>query len=376
MSVKKVLIITNVPQDYRTSLFNELNIQLAAKNIQLKVVFAAAGYKRRKQKLDFTDMKFNFEMLKSLKFNLGNIEKTMFTYSGVSKLFSSYKPDRTIVIGYSIATLRLWLLSFIKPVNYIIWSGSIDRKGQLDSRIRIWLRKQFIKRASAYIAYGSKAKEYLLNMGADASKTFIGINTVDTSYYATQTNALREKLPTSPVKHLTYIGYLSERKKVIQLLHVVKALSQKRTDFVLDLIGDGDTKQQLMDYVVNEKLENLVHFHGFLQKAQLPAFLAASDCFLFQTGFDIWGLVLNEAMAAGVACIASPHAGSTFDLIQEGQTGFSVYFENTNGAANKINYILDNPEKARIMGQKAAQFIAANASVMASVQGFIKAIEN
>jgi glycosyltransferase involved in cell wall biosynthesis len=237
------------------------------------------------------------------------------------------------------------------------------------------MRKQFIKRASGFIAYGSKAKEYLVSMGADAAKVFIGINTVDTSFYAEQTNELRKNLPPSPLKHLTYIGYLSERKKVIQLLYVVKLLAEMRTDFVLDLIGDGDTKQELMDYVSREKLDRFVRFHGFLQKEQLPEHLACSQCFLFQTGFDIWGLVLNEAMAAGVPCIASPNAGSTFDLITEGETGFSMYFENAVEVSNKINELLNNSEKTLEMGRKAALFIMNNASVKISAFGFVNAIE-
>lgn len=376
MPIQRVLIITNVPQDYRTSLFNELNNQLKGRNIQLKVVFAAAGYKRRKSKLDFSEMKFDFEMLKSLKFNFGNIEKTMFTYSGVSKIITSFKPDKTIVTGYSIATLRLWLLSFIKPVNYMIWSGSVERKGRMDSGMRIWLRKQFIKRASGFVAYGSKAKEYLVKMGADVGKVYIGINTVDTTFYADRTKALREKQPVQTVKHLTYIGYLSERKKVVYLLEVVKELSKKRGDFILDLIGDGDTKQQLTDYVNQEKLEKFVHFYGFLQKTELPAHLAKSNCFLFQTGFDIWGLVLNEAMAAGVVCISSPHAGATFDLIDDGNNGYAMYFENKEEVANKINDILNNPELALETGKKASEFIRSHASVGVSAQGFVKAIDN
>lgn len=46
--VKKVLIVTNVPQDYRIAMFNALHLLLQQENIQFKVAFGAAGYKRRK----------------------------------------------------------------------------------------------------------------------------------------------------------------------------------------------------------------------------------------------------------------------------------------------------------------------------------------
>lgn len=49
-----------------------------------------------------------------------------------------------------------------------------------------------------------------------------------------------------------------------------------------------------------------------------------SHCFLFQTDFDIWDLVLVEAMSAGLPCISSIHAGATHDLIKDGVTGFAM----------------------------------------------------
>ncbi len=58
--VKKVLIVTNVPQDYRIAMFNALNLLLQKENIQFKVAFGADGYKRRKSKLDFSKMKFDY----------------------------------------------------------------------------------------------------------------------------------------------------------------------------------------------------------------------------------------------------------------------------------------------------------------------------
>ena len=78
--VKKVLIVTNVPQDYRIAMFNALHLLLQQENIQFKVAFGAAGYKRRKSKLDFNKMKFDYTILKSTKFTFGSTENTMSTY--------------------------------------------------------------------------------------------------------------------------------------------------------------------------------------------------------------------------------------------------------------------------------------------------------
>jgi glycosyltransferase involved in cell wall biosynthesis len=139
-------------------------------------------------------------------------------------------------------------------------------------------------------------------------------------------------------------------------------------------VGDGPYKDELKRIVEDWDIKDLVRFEGFKQKEDIPFYLARADCFLFPSDYDIWGLVLNEAMAAGVPCISSIHAGATHDLIIEGETGFAVDFTETGKAAEKITWIFDHPEKARIMGENASRFISENASLQKSAQGFVQAI--
>ena len=99
-----------------------------------------------------------------------------------------------------------------------------------------------------------------------------------------------------------------------------------------------------------------------------------SHCFLLQTDLDIWGLVLVEAMSAGLPCIASIHAGATNDLIKDGVTGFAMDFSETEEVVDKVNWILENPELSKEIGQNASRFIAENVSIEKSAAGFVKAI--
>ena len=154
----------------------------------------------------------------------------------------------------------------------------------------------------------------------------------------------------------------------------VYQIANVRQDFVLDLIGDGDHLSDLQRQVVELKLESFVQFTGFKQKEELPEYYAQTEVFLFQTGFDIWGLVLNEAMAAGLPCIASPNAGAVDYLIEDGKTGFIVDFNNVDRVLEKINFLLDNKEQAKIIGMNASQFILHNAGVKQSAKGFVDAI--
>lgn len=373
--VRRVLLISNVPQHYRIPLFNELNRQLKEKNMELKVVFGSKGYKRRKFTLDFSEIKFNYEILKSIKIHFGNTEKTFFTYSGINQVISEFKPDKIIVSGFSIATVKIWLRSFFfRRIDYVIWSGALDFPGRLDSWFRKFERRFLIKRASAFVAYGSKAKEYLVKMGAASEKVYIAINTVDTKFFFQETNKIRAAIKQPEKKHFIYIGYLVPRKNVSKLIEIIEQLSKTRNDFVLDILGDGNEKQLLEKMVAEKKLDDVIKFHGFIQKNDLPKYLAASICFLFQTDFDVWGLVVNEAMAAGIPVMSSYNAGATYDLIKDGETGFAVDYNNQSDVLKKINSLLDNLVLAESMGKNAEVFIAKNASIEISAGGLLESV--
>jgi glycosyltransferase involved in cell wall biosynthesis len=373
--IKKVMIVTNIPNPYRIPLFNEINYQLATKGIKLKVLFGAKGYSRRMFKIDMHECLFEYLILNGRVFKLRKNKKSLFTYAGLLREIKFQKPDVIIIIGYSWGTVKLWLRSFFKKTVYIIWSGSVIHPYRRQSILRKWQRKMLIKRASGFIAYGRKARDYLIRLGAAPEKISIAINTVDTDFFSQKTEELRKSLSKeSNQKYLTYIGYLTKRKNVKRLLEVILELSKFRSDFVLDIVGDGPERGSLEGFVREKSIEKFVVFHGFKQKFELPQFLARSSCFLFQTDFDIWGLVLNEAMAAGIPCIASVNAGATHDLIREGETGFAADFSDSEKVVEKICWILDHPKEALIMGKKASDFITKNAGLNNSAKGFMDAI--
>ena len=235
--------------------------------------------------------------------------------------------------------------------------------------------KILTRRAVGFIAYGTRAKEYLVSLGAQRDKVEIGINTVDAQFYKSECRRLRENLiPSDGQKHLLYVGHLCPRKNVLRVIKVINHLAKLRSDVILDIIGDGDDRTRLEEYVTENRLIKFVKFHGFKQKADVALFLAQSDCFLFQTDFDIWGLVLVEAMSAGLPCIASIHAGATNDLIKDGVTGFAMDFSKTEKVVDKVNWILENPELSKEIGQNASRFIEENVSIEKSAAGFVKAI--
>jgi glycosyltransferase involved in cell wall biosynthesis len=374
--MKKVLLITNIPNPYRVPLFNELSKQLKNENIHLKIIFANKTYKRRLFQLNENEFQFDYSFLDNEAITIGNnTENSYFTYKGLSQQLKKEKPDAIVVSGFSSATVKVFLYSLLTRTPYIIWNGSIAKKGRKDSLVRTIQRKLLTRFASAFVAYGTKAKSYLTSIGAREEKVFIATNTVDTSFFEQETEKHRAAIVNDGIHHFIYLGYLVPRKNVGQLIEIAKILKTQRNDFCIDIIGDGESKVTLENLVKEYQLSDQIKFHGFKQKEELPPYFAKTKALLFQTDFDIWGLVLNEAMAAGVPCLSSINAGASEDLIENGINGYIVDYQNKEEIVEKINFIIENPEKAQQLGKQAGDFIRKNASLSKASLGFVKAIK-
>lgn len=372
----KVLLITNIPNPYRVPLFNELSRQLSSRGIGLKILFGAAGYERRYFNLDMRDCAFDYEILPTRKLPHVDSERVIFTYGRLFARIRNYNPDLIITNGFSLASMKLWIRSWFTDTPYLIWSGAIKPQVERLSLLRTFQRRLVAARAMGGIAYGTLAKSYLASFGLEMNSITIGINTVDTEFFREKVTQLRASMKESDQKkQLLSICYLTKGKRVDQLLRAIQVLASRRRDFVLKILGAGPELDNLRQMSRELEIADRVEFVGFVEKNDIPAYLAAADCFLFSTEYDIWGLVLVEAMAAGVTCIASRLAGATPDLVQEGVTGFANDFSDSHGLAQRINWVLDNEIASRQVGENAREFISKKVTLGISAAGFAAGIE-
>jgi glycosyltransferase involved in cell wall biosynthesis len=368
--MRKVLIVTNIPTPYRIPLFNELAVQLRTAGYAMHVTFAAAGYRRRQWQIDLSQCRFEHEVMRSGTFTLAGGESVSFTYPGLYALLRRYAPDITVIIGYSLGTVKLWLRNRVRRTPYVIWSGAIGG-AETGSAWRRAQRRILVRDAAGFIAYGGAAQRYLESLGAPRERIHIARNTVETEFFRRETGRLRAAT-TGP--EILAIGDLTERKANDLLLPAFARVARERPAARLTLVGEGPERARLEAMARDLGVADQVEFAGFRQRTEIPGFLARARCLAFPTRFDIWGLVLPEAMAAGVPCVASIHAGATEDLIEEGVTGLRADFADTHAVARQLAWMLDHPAEAQRMGEAAAELIRCKASLAVSAAGFVEGI--
>lgn len=310
----KTTIITNMPTPYRLPLWKAFSHL-----VDLNVICISAMEKNRHWKIEADDY---ITILKSYHFYFHKRDWPLhfsFPFALLIKLVRE-NPSVVIVTGYD--SLQYWealLYAKIFGKKTVLWSGSTLLSSRSKNKYINQLKSFFIRRFDTYYTYGSQATEYLIHHGADRDSVVTGTNTVDTGYFKQHTT---NEMPDRKMLKFLYVGQLLERKGLENTLKAFGTLD--RNDWSLAVIGKGPDEEKLKQLVSDLHLQSNVHFLGYKQKEEILGYFSDSHILIMPSYLEVWGLVLNEALASGLFCLSSKYAGATFDLIEEGENGYII----------------------------------------------------
>jgi len=118
----------------------------------------------------------------------------------------------------------------------------------------------------------------------------------------------------------------------------------------LVIVGDGEERARLQAMAAD--LEG-VRFTGFRNQGELPRFFQMATVFVLPSRHEPWGLIVNEAMAAGVPVVVSSDVGSAADLVREGVEGCVFPVGDVAALTAALQRVLGAPGTARSMGEAA-----------------------
>jgi glycosyltransferase involved in cell wall biosynthesis len=172
-----------------------------------------------------------------------------------------------------------------------------------------------------------------------------------------------------------YVGQLEPYKGVDLLLDACSLL-QTEAPFTILLVGEGSQEDLLRQKAAERGLSNVV-FAGFVQPAELPKMYAIADVFCLMSRYEPFGVVVAEAVAAGLPVVCSRHAGASGDLVRDGENGFVVSPEDSQQVADCISMIIADPptrKRMQVVSREVArrldQDVAASGIVAAAEQAF------
>jgi glycosyltransferase involved in cell wall biosynthesis len=149
-----------------------------------------------------------------------------------------------------------------------------------------------------------------------------------------------------------YVGRLDHSKGIEYLLRAFRLLESEDCDASLLVLGDGPHEDEIR--AMAEGLRK-VHFAGFVQPRMLPPWYGLADVFVFPTLGDPNGLVVEEAMAAGLPVISTENAGDIRSRIRNGATGFVVPPFDPETLADRMRTLAGDAALRSGMGRSAMQ---------------------
>jgi glycosyltransferase involved in cell wall biosynthesis len=147
--------------------------------------------------------------------------------------------------------------------------------------------------------------------------------------------------PSRETANLVYIGQLVHRKGIDILLQAVAPIARRFPDMRLSVIGMGPEYASISAKVRENGLANHVMFEGVKPSAHIHERLQQASVLILPSRWDGWGLVINEALAAGIPVIASDRCGAA-DLIVSGMNGYVFRSESVDSLRSCISAFLES----------------------------------
>ena len=216
------------------------------------------------------------------------------------------------------------------------------------------IEKQIFSVSNRIVANSVAVKNHLVADGISAEKISVIYNGLDLERLTPQQTSRAEicrnlDLPVDEnIKFIVLVANLRHAvKNQPMFLRAAKTVAGKFPEAHFVLAGEGELKNQLEKMANELKISDKTHFIG--RCAQVPELLSISFAGVLTSFAEGFSNSILEYMAAKLPVIAT-NVGGANEAIVENETGFTIESNNDEQLAEKLIYLLENPEAARKMG--------------------------
>ena len=232
------------------------------------------------------------------------------------------------------------------------------------------IKRRIVAQYDAALAAGTPHRAYLVRLGFPEERIFLGYDVVDNAFFRTEAEAARSA--PEAFRHLPGLGddtpyFLASnrflpRKNLDRLLLAYRRYREQTAErgqrpWRLLMLGDGALRPTLERLVRDERIDGVV-FCGFQQIEHLSAYYGLAGAFVHPARADQWGLVVNEAMAAGLPVLVSTGAGCAYDLVRDGENGYRFPPADVGDLAAKLALVAAPETDRETMARRSREIIA------------------
>ncbi|MBE9467755.1 MAG: glycosyltransferase family 4 protein [Bacteroidetes bacterium] len=323
----RIAVVTNIPAPYRELAHRELSKELEG---EYKVFYCNKIEKDRSWKLKL--LQYDKEFLDSKNINIG--KKNIYFNFSIWKKLNAYNPDVVITGGFVPTMLLAWFWSVKKHKKHIPYTDANLLTEKRLTSLHRFIRKKVYGKSNAFLSVGEKGKQFYESYNIAPANIFKSPYVVDNNKFMVDIDKEYDVI---------FSGQFIKRKMPLFFAEVANILNTKYKCSVKALIlGNGQDKNKFINKLEQYAIDYT--YPGFVQQDILPKYFAMSKIFLFPTERDAWGVVANEACAAGLPVITCDNAGVANDLVQHNYNGYVLPLDAEDWAKH-VYILLNKPEK-------------------------------
>jgi len=263
------------------------------------------------------------------------------------------KTDLLILDGYGFFSqvLLIFILKILlRPFVLSVDGGLIDLN---EKKFKYEFKKKIISSATYYLSTSNATDDFLMRYGAKKERIFrhkftsLHITDLNTSIISNDEKKLiRDNLDIVDKFTIIGVGKFIHSKGFDILIDSLKFVKE---DVNVVVVGGEITKEY--STLINRNAISNVTFIDFCDKNKLNDYYNAANLFVLPTRSDVWGLVINEAMAKGLPVITTEKCIAGITLIKNGENGFIVPIEDVQALAKYIEILINDDKLCDIMGK-------------------------
>jgi glycosyltransferase involved in cell wall biosynthesis len=230
------------------------------------------------------------------------------------------KPDIILSSELGARTVQAAAYRFLHPnCRLIMWAGLSEHTEKGRGHARETLRRAVLPFSDAVLVNGASAARYVQGLGVPQNKLFVTLDTTDHTQFI---DLMLERKP-SEQHRLLYLGRLIERKGLGPFISVLSLWCSEHPKQSVEfwLVGDGPQREPLERIPLPQNLR--LRWCGNFAHAEMAAFYSQAGICAFPSFSDEWGMVVNEAMAAGLPVLGSIYSQAVEHLVRDGVTGWT-----------------------------------------------------
>jgi glycosyltransferase involved in cell wall biosynthesis len=251
--------------------------------------------------------------------------------------------------------------------------------GGMRTKLQKQIEKGIFSIADAVVVNAEAVKNYLRAEGISPEKIRVIYNGIDLERLAPK-EINRQKicqvfgLPTDEnIKFITLVANLRHAiKNQPMFLRVAQRLQEKFPAAHFVIAGEGELQNDLENLARELGVAEKSHFVG--RCAKIPELLSVSYAGVLASFAEGFSNSILEYMTAKLPVVATDVGGAS-EAIVEGETGFLVESNDDEAMANRLSELLQNPEKAREMGEFGRKIVEENFSCAAQLEKTIELYE-